>query len=304
MIYLTKNTKLINNRALVKDVADRIMALSKQEYYYNTGDYLFSDMQDAKVIDEKCRLKMCIWFFTMVDYFNFSHETARIAISYLDRFISSSEGSFIMYDRHAYKLASICSISLAVKVNESICTTLDTKLLVEIGRGNYSIEEISKMETKILSALEWRLCPPTPSTYLESLLDLLRFTSPLFYLPLLEKIRNLTCIQLDLATDYIFISVKPSYLALASLLNSIKEVEHVLPVKVRQEFLHTISLILGIDYSDEFIIHLRTELLELKGKISTLNGGDRNVMSCSRLTQNIVGKEDSNSPVCVNQALL
>merc|ERR1719438_34667 len=128
----------------------------------------------------------------MVDYFNFSRETARLAMSYVDRFLSTAEGEFVLYDRRAYQLASISSLSLAVKVNESMRNRLDSELLVMVGRGNYSSKDICDMEIMILFALKWHLTPPTSSSYLEPLLDLLPSTPTKANQSFKEKIREVT----------------------------------------------------------------------------------------------------------------
>merc|ERR1719410_1004236 len=160
-----------------QEISDRFAAMRKQEEcFYKKSDYLgqlnFSlNTLYGKPIDEDCRSKMATWCFQVVEFCNFSRETARLAMSYLDQFLGTKEGGLVLYDRKDFQLAAMVSLELAVKIHEP--KELDMSLLSELSKGSYSILELTKMEKKILSALNYRMCPPTASSFANYLLELL-----------------------------------------------------------------------------------------------------------------------------------
>lgn len=64
------------------------------------------------LVDDLCRQKMCEWSYRIVDHFNGSRELVAIGQNYVDRFLDKYR-----CDCTAYKLASITSLYLAVKVH-------------------------------------------------------------------------------------------------------------------------------------------------------------------------------------------
>ena len=52
------------------------------------GDY--SGNLDNTIIDETCRSKMCEWIFHVIDSTRLQHETASVAMNFLDRFLCAS----------------------------------------------------------------------------------------------------------------------------------------------------------------------------------------------------------------------
>merc|ERR1711862_743370 len=203
----------------IEDLSDRFVALSRQERFYQSVDYLKLRKDTCLAVDEHCRFIMTNWCYQVLDYCDASQETGSMAISYVDRFLSSKKGSFVLNDKSHFQLAVMSSLLLAIKIHES--SKLETDTLSKLSRGLFSSEDINAMEQSILSALSWRLCPATPYAFLEFFLDLL---PPLLPIPTKLSIMKSSQKQITLAsTYYSFTMEKASSIAFAALLNAMDE---------------------------------------------------------------------------------
>jgi len=249
------------HEAMAEDLAERFKALLGREEMYKCSDYLSEVSAESgggsTVTNQECRVTMAAWCYQMVDFCNFSHDTAALALTFLDRFLTTTQGKPLLRDRRLFQLACMCSLELAVKLHES--TKLDVNLLSELSKGCYSADEIIDMEMKMLFALGWLLSPPTPATFLDMFIQLL---SPIVNQTLPNTLSKLARIQMESASkDYYFSTAKASDVALASLLNAIDEIDlHCLPLNVRKAFLQDITSIAGVDYTNRSIQHLKSKL--------------------------------------------
>jgi len=232
----------------------------------------------GKPIDEDCRSKMATWCFQVVEFCNFSRETARLAMSYLDQFLGTKEGGLVLYDRKDFQLAAMVSLELAVKIHEP--KELDMSLLSELSKGSYSILELTKMEKKILSALNYRMCPPTASSFANYLLELLPQNVPLYAK---NKIKDFSLLQIELSVkDYFFVTHKSSIIALASILNATEFLQCFrLSTMARRSFHRDIILMAGIDPTD----FVTNEVGEKLKELVQLNSTADNFYSIGNLPQ-------------------
>lgn len=67
---------------------------------------------------------MINWCYQVLNYCDASQETDNMAISHVDRFLSSKNGSFVLNDKSRFQLAVMSSLLLAIKIHES--SKLDT----------------------------------------------------------------------------------------------------------------------------------------------------------------------------------
>lgn len=285
-------SKLKNNlseypKAMSDDLSDRFMALIRQERFYQCDDYLKLRKDPSVAVNQKCRYSMTNWCYQVLDYCNASQETASIAISYVDRFLSSSQGSFVLNDKNWFQLAVMCSLQLAIKVNESSKLEVDT--LSQLSRGLFSVEDITLMEKAMLSALSWRLCPATPYVFLDFFLDLLppslSSTTKMSLLKLAQK-------QIYLASPYyLFTLEKSSAIAFASLLNAMDEIR----CTTEAETLICCANQVGYNYLDDTSLDLRRKLFSLINPGS--NEGSNNTLPCIPSSNNSAQKQ--RAVVCV-----
>ena len=119
-----QNTMLTNNEHTCK----RISHLLKEESRYQCQDYLkdndtnhvtasgssssssssgsdSSKSSSSDIVNAACRTRVCRWIFDTVDSLKMSHETALVAISNLDRYMSASTKA--RYDRKEYQLGKL-----------------------------------------------------------------------------------------------------------------------------------------------------------------------------------------------------
>lgn len=125
-------------------------------------------------VDGKCRKAMVEWCFTVVDAFDLSRETVSIAMSILDRYLSSGNGisSEVLLNKQKYQLATITCFYTAVKIHEPV--QMGISMLLKLCRGFYKKNDIVDMELDILRALNYRIYASTsPMEYVRLFLQLL-----------------------------------------------------------------------------------------------------------------------------------
>lgn len=152
------------------DVLDRINAMrSLEEKTARSKNYLTS------LVDAPCRKAMIDWCFVICDSFDLSRETVWIAMSILDRYLSTGKGKSgeALQTKQKYQLSVITSFYIAVKTNEPFQLGID--MLVKLCRGYYKESTIFAMEREILASLEWRVCASatTPMEFVRHFLALL-----------------------------------------------------------------------------------------------------------------------------------
>ena len=159
----TTNNKLeevheeqINNtdNKRTRDVLERIDAMRSHEVTTTTPsvvNYL------TPTVNATCRRLMIDWCFTVIDAFRLNRDTVGMAMSIVDRYLSSNKGK--SYEARIctkiFQRSVITSLYMAIKIHEP--TVLGLPLLVKLCRGVYTESEIIATELDILSALEWRV---------------------------------------------------------------------------------------------------------------------------------------------------
>lgn len=127
-------------------------------------------------VDATCRKLMVDWCFTVVDAFNLSRETVAVAMSILDRYLSSGKGDApkSLQCKRKFQLASITCFYMAVKIHEP--SQLGIRLLLQLCRGLYKGSEVVSMEQDILFSIEWRLysSTTTPMEFVRHYLELVK----------------------------------------------------------------------------------------------------------------------------------
>ena len=101
----------------------------------------------------------------MCEDFGLQTQTAGLAVSYFDRFLSKVEQRGLDKDR--VQLLSITCTLIAAKFSEIKMPGLDD--LCEIAHNKYSKAELKEMELETLRMLQWELHAVTPHAALEQL---------------------------------------------------------------------------------------------------------------------------------------
>merc|ERR1711981_230230 len=159
--------------------------LHQEETAYATSNYFFRQQHNDEpeychrrsqgplktTIDADCRDMMATWCFQIVDFCKLDREVASIAISFMDRFMMSPASATARVDRADFQLTSMTCLYTAIKIHAPAALGLD--LMSQLSHGVYSEEQIEAKELEILSALRWRVNPPTASAFVRELLCLL-----------------------------------------------------------------------------------------------------------------------------------
>jgi len=159
---------------------------------------------------------MIEWCNQVVDHCDFDRESVAIAVSYLDRFLMTKSGVPALHDSNTFQLVAMTCLYTAIKLFES--EVIDPKIVSQLSRGTYTEKDVTDMEMVILSALQWRVQPPTAVAFVRHFLALA---------DLGERAKNLIIevsgAQIENAiTNYDFVGTKPSLVAAASILNTIR----------------------------------------------------------------------------------
>ena len=229
-----------DNNDNTEETLHRVKAMCQQEAHgYKTCDFLHQDdttspssppqcgplnamlLQDP--IDVDCRTKMAAWCYQVVDFCKFNRETVAIAMNLLDRFVASPLAQAALTDRKTYQLAAMTALYTAVKIHEP--EAMDPKLVSTLSRGTYLPHEVEAMEAQLLTALTWRVNPPTAMAFVRHYLDLIPSSHVLSDPFVRATLYDLTKFQTELAVaEYDFLQVPPSVVAFCSLMNSLESV--------------------------------------------------------------------------------
>lgn len=210
-------------------IIDQLESMLEQEQrVYSRCDYFknIPSLERQTSADSWCRYKMVQWCYEVIDFVGLSRETVLIAISYLDRFLSSSSQSArrVISSRKEYQLAAMTCLFMAIKMFEP--KMIDTTLLVQLGRGSYCAQDFKTMEIDLLFGLNWYLNDPTPIHFIAHYLALLPLQDSYMVGIRHEVIYEYARYQVELAlVDYdISVNHTASNIALAALINSLNSI--------------------------------------------------------------------------------
>lgn len=220
--------------------------------------------QQSKPVDAECRTKMAEWCAQVIDFCKFSRETVGVGISFLDRFMASGvkRAQGAMIDRKEYQLAAMTALYMAIKLNEPL--EMETKLLSDLSRGCYNTAEIAKMELDILDALGWRVAGPTPLAFVQHFLAVgLHGTEAAAHPAVEATLLDFSRFQTELSIGIpALLSISPSRIALASILNSMEAIDDVaLNPFERISFVRSVEATSGLDAHAKDLPPIRSLLL-------------------------------------------
>jgi len=179
-------------------------------------------------VDSKCRKLMVNWCFTVVDAFALSRETVGVAMSILDRYLSSGKGKSIdaLKCTQAFQRSAITSLFMAIKIHEP--SVLGIKLLVKLCRGVYTERDIVATESEILFALDWRVyaSSTSPMEYVRHLVQLLPEIADVA-----DNILENAARRMDVATsDVYFSTCRASSVGVACLAGALDDMSMMSPL--------------------------------------------------------------------------
>jgi len=279
-------------------LAEQLEVMRKQEdTAYICTDYL-KETICPEMIDELCRLKMLKWCFQVADCGLCQRETVVVAMSYLDRFLSSGtpRARDAIKTRQKYQLASITTLYMAIKLFEPF--ELDIAGLAMFCKNAFQAKDFARMENDILSALNWRVHGPTVLSFLEHFFALIPTTSiqsNTAWQELLQRSKQYTELTLG---DYYYVTQKPSTVAIAIISNSLKHIPHdLLDATDRLNFFLQIASASKIDIRSQEIILATKRMPSIPSQISDVQSNHE--CRDSTNTKVLSSKLGNSSPTCV-----
>ena len=104
--------------------------------------------------------------------FGLMTQTAGLAVSYFDRFLTKTEQRGL--DKHRVQLLAITCTLIAAKFSEIKMPSLDD--LCEVAHDKYTKAQLKEMELECLRVLQWELHAVTPHAALEQLAIIMNHT--------------------------------------------------------------------------------------------------------------------------------
>lgn len=258
----------------------------------------------CKRMDKFCREQICEWSYRVMDYFKIEREVVVMSMAYVDRFLSNGS-----CDRRTFKLAAMTSLYLAVKVLHPLKLN-DLGVLSDLSRGEFDMVDLAEMERLLLSSLSWHLHPPTSSSFIYFLLELVLPDNDF------EAICNIGTFFAELAAcDYFFVTQRPSLIALSAIMNAFEA--HVEKNYDHWEYAKKISDIIQVPLDCEEMLISREKLWDLYERSEecwrhrTTTGpavhvfksseSDENFPAVCQRTRNLSNLIHASSPICVSK---
>lgn len=238
-------------------VFDILAAMGHQEKtrYNDRVDFLAEAKEQGidVQIDQECRRKMAKWCYDVCETYHLSPEVVEITMNMLDRFLATPAGKPALENRRTYQLACMTCLYTAVKTHET--QVMSPQIVSTMSRGVYSEQQIVQMESNILTALQFRVHPPTPTSFVRSYLDVLTTTRMIPALKMASKqqqqtVMDLSALQVKAAVlSYQFVATPASAIAYCCLVNSLEAIGILDDKKVRPQVEWFLS---------QFVLHANT----------------------------------------------
>lgn len=262
------------NTFLAKDsVADRLAVMRRQEETtYNYQNY-FPRSSDGEIrLNVTWREKICHWSYNVVDHFDLSREVVAVSLDLFDRFLATKENKC---SGNLALLVSLTTLHLAIKVHDSKKIKITT--LANLSRGQFGPAHIEEMELKVLSALGWKLHPPTQYAFISHMLLFLpNEAHPSVRKEIFEMSRYLT----ELAVcDSWFVDCNKSTVAFAAILNVMEDITYSrLSAGIREKFLRELCDSANLSHRSPTVIAARDRLKAMFTS-AVASGGEDFVMA-------------------------
>lgn len=197
--------------------------------------------------------------------FDLSREVVAVSLDLFDRFMASRGNECT---GNLALLASLTTLHIACKLHNHESKKIKLATLASLSRGQFGPKHIEEMELRVLSALGWKLHPPTQYAFVSHLMLLLPVEAhPTARKEMFELSRYLT--ELAVCDTY-FVGIKHSAVAFAAILNVMDDLPYArLPAGIRAKFLRDLAETLGLSYADPIVVASRDRLRSMFSTPST-----------------------------------
>ncbi|KAG7341717.1 cyclin-like protein [Nitzschia inconspicua] len=265
-------------------VIDRLRAMLYQEskgYEYETyfPDPSLHHQQQWNPLNQEWREKICQWTYNVVDTYDLPREIVALSLNYFDRFLATRgnqcNGTLAL-------LVSLTTLHIAMKVHSST-GTFKLQKLAELSRGQFGPRHIEQMEWQIMSALKFKLHPPTLFAFISYYMMLFpqqqqqqqQQQQDIYHHPYEADVIPRHAVRKELfevaiymaelsVCDSFFVPYPTSLVALAALANVMDDMPpSKLPPSCKQGFWDLVSVNVGLELHPHYgRCHGRTKLLQ------------------------------------------
>jgi len=307
----------------VANLKDELLTLLKKEIQYKSHNH--GCVSGGNCSDITVRRDVCQWNYECVDYFLFDREVVYVSLNFFDRFMAKQPVNVSVDPdeqqsttlHHLLALASLCVASKIHGAGTDPKLSQSSSELSPSGAGTAGrpprkilladfckmsgsscpnmLEMLEKMEMMLLTQLQWKLHPPTPTDFL---IRYIKILSPLLShddqhhgqvsgddmdnkskgWSVLEVARY----QLELAVyDHgLCQKIPPSTLAFAAILNAmdskiVKTKRTMVSALIRRSFIYHLRGVGGgfdhLDIGDDELVNVRSTLKKLCSKTIILS---------------------------------
>ncbi|KAK9667125.1 hypothetical protein RND81_14G234800 [Saponaria officinalis] len=239
---------LLNQDIFWEDEELKTLFLKEKQSVFNSNVSLINGRKESVEWMLKVNLK-----------YGFSALTTILSVNYFDRCIANIP--FIQLSKPwTLQLAAVTCVSLAAKVEET-CVPFLLDLQVEGANPVFEPRDVQKMELLVLSALEWKMHPVTPLSFLHHIIRRLGLTNHVHW----EFLNKCEALLLSLLYDWRFVSYLPSVLASATMMHVIDQIEASNPLEYQTQLLSVLNI------SKEEVKECYELIVEKSSSMSTKN---------------------------------
>lgn len=250
---------------------ERISAMMHQEEVAYRYDLYWCTSQESHLdaqLNVTWREKICQWSYNVVDHFDLPRELVAISLDLFDRYMATignqCSGNMAL-------LASLTTLHIAIKVHAEKRIKIST--LASLSRGQFGPQHIEEMEWQILSAVGWKLHPPTLFAFISHLLMMLPNDTQH---SVRKELFELSIYMAELSVcDSYFVRAKASTVAFAAILNVIEELPYArLSASARESYLRDLSEFFGLDRRSTNVMAARERLQAMFVPVAACDGFD------------------------------
>jgi Cyclin, N-terminal domain/Cyclin, C-terminal domain len=181
-------------------------------------------------------------------------------------------------------LASLTTLHIAIKLHDTKKIKLCT--LANLSRGQFTSKDIEQTEWTILSALQWKLHPPTPYAFVE---HLLLFLPPEVNVSIRKGLNEVSKYLTELAVcDAYFVDCShSSTIAFAAILNVMEDMNYSkFSGGLRESFLTSLACYVDLHHRSADVVDSRQRLRRMLAVSSTVYSGTPSASDVNVITPN------------------
>ena len=187
------------------------------------------------------------WMFFVIDYCKLSRQSCAAAAYYLD--VAMHRG--LCKTREEHQLAAAVALQLSLKTIDT--AVIKVEKLVNLGRGQFTAEDIASFEMKLIQELDWMVHPTTTYCFIRQFEQLLPSGVTEEARDLIDEVTKVVA-ELSVLEDQ-YLQYDSAVLGYATMLLAFETIpKDIVPVYLRQCFFVRMSSIANLDSSSKAVL--------------------------------------------------